>query len=90
METVFETTDGKTMWISTDERWRINQLLKLKEENDKEVRIEALPKDNDGMIYCRVPASWVRIKKPIKRNYTDEQRQAIRERLMKTRNLSEN
>ena len=42
--------------------------------------------NNDGSIVAHVPYDWFRfVKPPTKRNYTEEQRQAMSERMKKAR-----
>ena len=60
-------------------------LDKLAEEYPEQVKITVYPEDNDGCINAWIPAKWIRVKPPIKRNLTDEQRMAMSERLKKAR-----
>lgn len=60
METSLTYTD-KTAWFSSDERKWIFRIRKLKEEHPDEVTIIRQPEENDGCIYCKVPAEWFRI-----------------------------
>ena len=79
-ETVFEHLDGKdTFTVSTDERTWKNRLAKLAEQNPAEVECVAV--NRDGSVMYHVPASWVRLRPPVKRNLTEEQRAALSERL---------
>lgn len=80
METNCEYTD-KTMWVSTDERWLINRLLRFKEQRPNEVEIIAYPENNDGCLYCKVPADWLKITPPAKRELTEEQKAKAKERM---------
>lgn len=43
------------------------------------------PETNDGCIYASVPSQWLKIAPPRKLSYTDEQREAMGERLKKYR-----
>ena len=86
-ETVFEHLDGKDTWtVSTDERTWKNRLAKLAEQNPAEVECVAV--NRDGSVMYHVPASWVRLRPPVKRNMTEEQKQAARDRLIAYRGLS--
>ena len=79
-ETVFEHLDGKDTWtVSTDERTWKNRLVKLAEQNPAEVECVAV--NRDGSVMYHVPASWVRLRPPVKRNMTEEQKAALAERL---------
>lgn len=87
METAmgYLTEDEGRAWFSSDERkWR-NRIMKLAEEYPEQVKITVYPEDNDGCINAWIPAKWIRVKPPIKRNLTDEQRMAMSERLKKAR-----
>ena len=79
-ETVLEHLDGNpTFTVSTDERTWKNRLVKLAEQNPAEVECVAV--NRDGSVMYHVPASWVRLRPPVKRNLTEEQRAALSERL---------
>lgn len=84
METACEYTD-ETMVVSTDERWLINRILRFKEQRPDDITIIRLPENNDGCLYCKMPASWLKISPPAKRNLTDEQRKEIGQRLQNCR-----
>ena len=84
METACEYTD-ETMVVSTDERWLINRILKFKEQRPADITIIRLPENNDGCLYCKMPANWLKISPPAKRNLTDEQRKEIGQRLQNYR-----
>lgn len=85
-ETVFEHLDGKNTWtVSTDERTWKNRLAKLAEQNPAEVECVAV--NRDGSMMFHVPASWVRLRPPVKRDLTDEQRAALADRM---RNIQRN
>lgn len=79
-ETVFEHWDGKDTWtVSTDERTWKNRLVKLAEQHPADVECVAV--NRDGSVMYHVPASWVRLRPPVKRNMTEEQKAALAERL---------
>lgn len=87
METAmgYLTEDEGRAWFSSDERkWR-NRIMKLAEEYPEQVKITVYPEDNDGCINAWIPAKWIRVKPPVKRNLTEEQRMAMSERLKKAR-----
>ena len=70
--------------IYTGERKFINQLNELS-KSYPEVNIRYI--NEDGSIVAHVPFSWFRFVKPqSKRNYTEEQRKAMSERMKKVRN----
>ena len=70
--------------VFTAERKFINQLKELAEEYQNDVEIRHI--NDDGSIDARVPSNWFRfVKPPTKRNYTEEQRKAMGERMKKAR-----
>lgn len=77
-------------FVFTAERKFINRLKELSEEYPNEVEIQYI--NEDGSIGAKVPSNWFRfVKPPTKRNYTEEQRQAMSERMKKAReNKKEN
>lgn len=87
METAmgYLTEDEGRAWFSSDEKKWKNRIMKLAEEYPEQVKITVYPEDNDGCINAWIPAKWIRVKPPIKRNLTDEQRMAMSERLKKAR-----
>ena len=84
METGCNYTD-KTMYVSTDERWLINRLLKFKETHSDEMHIIKYPEDNDGCLYLSVPAKWLKITPPRKHELSEEQRIISAQRLLAAR-----
>lgn len=80
METSCSYTD-KTMYVSSDQQRIINKVRKLAEQHPDEVTVIRYPEQNDGCIYASMPSERFRISPPIKREMTDEQRQASAERL---------
>lgn len=76
---------GTEMHFSSDERRWINKIRKLQEDYPDQVKIISQPEQNDGCIYCTVPSEWLKIKPPTKRNLSEEQKIAARERMMKAR-----
>lgn len=72
---------GDVMFISTDERWLINRLMRFKEARPDEVEIIRNPENNDGCLYCKVPADWLKITPPARRELTEEQKAAAVARL---------
>lgn len=87
METAmgYLTEDEGRAWFSSDEKKWKNRIMKLAEEYPEQVKITVYPEDNDGCINAWIPAKWIRVKPPIKRNLTDEQRMAMSERMKKAR-----
>ena len=84
METACNYTD-KTMYVSTDERWLINRLLKFKETHSDEMHIIKYPEDNAGCLYLSVPAKWLKITPPPKHELSEEQRVIAAQRLLAAR-----
>ena len=79
------TEDEGRAWFSSDEKKWKNRIMKLAEEYPEQVKITVYPEDNDGCINAWIPAKWIRVKPPVKRNLTEEQRMAMSERLKKAR-----
>lgn len=64
----------------SSERKYINLILQYAKDYPDEVKIQA--HNDDGSILARVPANWFKPPKPpVKRNYTDEQKAAMSERM---------
>ena len=88
METAASYID-KEMFVSTDEmKWK-NRIEQWAKEYPDECKITVRPENNDGCMCAKMPASWFRMRPPIKRNLTDEQREAMGERLRKARESRE-
>ena len=83
METCFNYCSKEHGYFSSDERRFITKVRRLQEKYPDKVRIIAEPENNDGCIYCELPTEWLSIRPPVKRNLTDEQREASRVRMMK-------
>lgn len=85
VETSIERVQGTDYCtVFTAERKFINTLNRLKEEYPDEVEILTI--NEDGSMVAHVPYSWFKfIKPPAKREYTDEQKQAMAERMAKAR-----
>ena len=81
METCFNYCDPKVAFFSSDERKWINKIRKLKEKYPDEIRILAEPETNDGCIYCRLPASWLRVQPKVTREYSEEEKKVMVERM---------
>lgn len=84
METCLNYT-GKTAFVSSDERKTINRIEKLKSQHPDSVIILNSPESNDGCLYAKLPASWIKITPPRTSNMTEEQRRAAAERLRAAR-----
>lgn len=70
--------------VFTAERKFISQIKELAEQYPNDVEIQYI--NDDGSIGARVPYDWFRfVKPPTKRNYTEEQRKAMKERMKKAR-----
>lgn len=85
IETSIERVQGTDYCtVFTAERKFINTLNRLKEEYPSEVEISTI--NEDGSMVAHVPYSWFKFIKPhAKREYTDEQKQAMAERMKKAR-----
>ena len=74
-----------TAYFSSDERKWHTRIRKLAEEHPDEVTIIRQPEENDGCLYARLPAIWLKIQPKRAVNFTDEQIAVFRERLAQTR-----
>lgn len=78
--------DDHATFCSAERKW-VNKILKFKEEYPDKVEITAHPDGNNGIIVANIPKSWLKISPPRKREFTEEQRAAIGERLQSSRNV---
>ena len=62
-----------------------NRVMRLAEEYPDEVTIKVMPEQNHGYLVAHVPKKCVKISPPIKREMTEEQKQAKREFMTKLR-----
>ena len=85
METCFNYVRKEQGFFSSDEQKWINKIHKLKTEYPEEVEIIREPENNDGCIYCTLPVSWLKIQPKRKSYMTEEQKDALRERLAQAR-----
>lgn len=70
--------------VYSNEKEIVNKIKELENQYPTEVII--IKEYEDGTINAHFPSSWFRfVKPPTKRNYTDEQRQAMSERMKKAR-----
>ena len=69
-------TGDKEAAITASQRKLINRLKKLNEENPDEM---VLITNQDGSVFAKVPADWIKIKKPTRRELTEEERQEMAE-----------
>lgn len=79
------TYTGDTAYFSSDEKkWR-NRIEKLAKEYPDEVVIIRHAEENDGCVYARFPASYLKIQPKSRRNISDEQRVILQERMRNLR-----
>lgn len=85
IETSIDRVQGDNYCIVfTGEKKFINQLKEFSKLYPNDVKIQY--ENNDGSIEVKVPYNWFRfIKPPTKRNYTEEQRKTMGERMKKAR-----
>ena len=81
METCINYCEPGWAFVSSDERKWVNRLRKLAHEKPGECVILKQPEDNEGFIYAKVPQKWVKIAPPRTVELTDEQREALAERV---------
>ena len=79
-------SDEKIATMCSNEAVWIRKLIALAEQYPDDVVIRKTPEDNGGVILANLPKKWLKIKPPTKRNMTDEQREALAERMKNVRN----
>lgn len=89
METCFNYCDEKQAFFSSDEKKWITRIRKLQEQNPDEVIILRQPETNDGCIYCKLPASYLKVQPKKKMVMTEERRAQLMKQLEKTRKKPE-
>lgn len=85
-ETCFDylNVDDHAVFTTSERKW-VNKILKLKESNPDDVVITTYPEDNNGYIVAHVPKNWFKLSPPRKREMTDEQKEAMTQRLAEVR-----
>ena len=83
METCFNYANMDKAYFSSTERRFINRVRKMAAEHPDEVRILKQPEDNDGCIYAEMPVRCMRIQFPVRRELSEEEKNAQRERMRK-------
>lgn len=84
-ETVIDHVNGMPLCgISSGDRKVKNRLAKLAEQYPEQCVPQTI--NADGGVYYHVPWEWIVIRPPIKRKFTEEQKQMRRERLAASRN----
>jgi hypothetical protein len=76
--------DKHMTFCSSEQKW-VNKISKLKDQHPNEVEIVRSAEENDGMVYAKLPLSWLKISPPRQVNYTEEQKAAMAERLAAAR-----
>jgi hypothetical protein len=76
-ENVLEWLTGqKEAGVTASQKKLVNRIRRLHEENPDEV---VLINNADGSIYAKIPTDWIRIKKPTKKELTEEERREMAE-----------
>ena len=83
IETCFNYTAREAGYFSSNEQRWITRILKLKDQYPELVTILKMPEDNDGVIYARLPVTFLRLQGPAK--ISEETIQANRARLAEIR-----
>lgn len=89
METSFTTTDKKIVYASTDDAAMIRHLRKIIAAAPDEVTVLAEPETNDGCLYVKFPAKYLTVRMPRKREYTEEEKKTLRDRMLMARRRKE-
>lgn len=85
IETCFNYCSREAGFFSSNEQRWINKTRKLAKERPDEVTILAEPEDNDGTIYARMPVNYFRIQAPVIKEYSEEEKEYLRNRLREWR-----
>ena len=85
METCFNYCDDKQAFFSSDERKWITRIRKLHQQNPDEVIILRQPETNDGCIYCKLPAYYLKLQPKKKVTMSEERKAKLRIQLEKAR-----
>lgn len=85
METCFNYCDEKQAFFSSDERKWITKIRKLQQQNPDEVIILRQPETNDGCIYCKLPAYYLKLQPKKKVEMTEERRKQLMQQLEKAK-----
>ena len=80
IDTTFNYSGGDYAFFSSNEAKWINLVDKLSKAHPDQVIIIKHPKENDGVIYAKLPPSLFRLKEKTVRVLTEEQRAAASER----------
>lgn len=87
METCFEyLTDDKYGTFCSDEKKWVRQIKELHAQYPDQVKIIS---DQNGSIMAHLPKSWFKVKPPVKRNLTEEQRKEASDRMRLLRQQQE-
>ena len=79
IETCFNYCAREAGYFSSNEQRWINKILKLKTQHPDLVTILKMPEDNDGVIYAKMPVTFLRIQGPVR--MSEAVRRANAERL---------
>ena len=74
--------NAKTATVTFSQGRYISKIKKLAEKYPDEVQIVH---ENKGAIVAHIPVSYVKINRPPKREYSEEEKSAIRERLFRSK-----
>lgn len=89
-ETVIDHINGEDHCnVSSGGDRKVSGLLKKLAEKHPEQCV-LMGRDRDGSVWYHVPWDWITIRPPIVRKYTEEQRAAARERMIKIRETNGN
>ena len=83
IETCFNYCAREAGYFSSNEQRWITRILKLKDQYPELVTILKMPEDNDGVIYAKMPVTFLRLQGPAK--YSEETINASRARLAEIR-----
>lgn len=76
--------NSKVATVTLSQGKYITKIKKLAKQYPNEVEI--LKENADGSMLCHIPTSYIKINNPPKREYTEEEKAAMAERLRKIKN----
>lgn len=80
-ETTYSVEPGNIAYFSTDYKKLINRIHRLAEQYPADIDIIKDDKDNDGVLYCRMPADLWLFGFKHKQKLPEERRKAASERM---------
>lgn len=71
-------TDDRIMYFSSDEPKWVRRIEAWAKAFPDECQITTRPENNDGCICAKMPSAWLRLRPPLKKTMTEEERNAAK------------